>query len=88
MEALISDHQSQNLDVLLIQESSVTTYRTHINHSAWRLHRPTENSDSARFQSLIYVNRRISTSSHRQVPCDHPDLTAIKNWTAYSLILL
>ncbi|OKO99686.1 hypothetical protein PENSUB_8339 [Penicillium subrubescens] len=29
MEALISDHQTQNLDVLLIQEPYMTTYRTH-----------------------------------------------------------
>ncbi|KAJ5409973.1 reverse transcriptase [Penicillium crustosum] len=68
MEALISDHQSQNLDVLLIQESSVTTYRTHINHSAWRLHRPTENSDSARFriyrqQVPLHTPHEASTGS-------------------------
>jgi hypothetical protein len=38
MEALINDPQSQDLDVLLIQEPSITTYRTHVNHSAWRLY--------------------------------------------------
>lgn len=38
MEALINDHQSQDLDILLIQEPSITTYRTHVNHSAWRLY--------------------------------------------------
>jgi hypothetical protein len=65
MEALINDHQSQTLDVLLIQEPSITTYRTHVNHSAWRLYRPTIETDAVRFRSLIYVNRRISTSSHR-----------------------
>lgn len=88
MEALINDHQSQDLDVLLIQEPSITTYRTHVNHSAWRLHRPTTQLDAGRFRSLIYVNRRISTSSHRQIPCDHPDIAAIKIWTANSQILL
>lgn len=31
MEALINDHQSQELDILLIQEPSITTYRTHVN---------------------------------------------------------
>lgn len=35
MEALINDHQTQNLDVLLIQEPPVTAYRTHVNDSAW-----------------------------------------------------
>lgn len=78
MEALINDHQSQNLDVLLIQEPSITTCRTHVNHSAWRLYRPTVESEVVRFRSLIYVNRGVSTSSHRQIPCNHPDLTAIK----------
>lgn len=37
MEALINDHQSQKLDMLMIQEPSITGYRTHVNHSAWRL---------------------------------------------------
>ena len=87
MEALINDHQSQDLDVLLIQEPSITTYRTHVNHSAWRLYRPTTQTDADRSRSLIYVNRRISTSSHRQIPCDHPDVTAIKIWTADSQTL-
>ncbi|KAJ5135375.1 uncharacterized protein N7515_004653 [Penicillium bovifimosum] len=88
MEALINDPQSQDLDVLLIQEPSITTYRTHVNHSAWRLYRPTAQLDAGRFRSLIYVNRRISTSSHRQIPCDHPDIAAIKIWTANSQTLL
>ncbi|KAI2756346.1 hypothetical protein DTO006G1_7986 [Penicillium roqueforti] len=88
MEALINDHQSQNLDVLLIQEPSITTYHTHVSHSAWRLYRPTVESETVRFRSLIYVNRGVSTSSHRQIPCNHPDLTAIKIWTAYQQILI
>ncbi|KAJ5346168.1 hypothetical protein N7452_004172 [Penicillium brevicompactum] len=87
MEALINDHQSQNLDVLLIQEPSITTYRTHVNHSSWRLYRPTTDTDTARFRSLIYVNRRVSTSSHRQILCDHPDVAAIKIWTSDFQIL-
>ena len=49
MEALVNDHQSQKLDVLLIQEPSITAYRTHVNHSAWRLYQPTVESD--RFDS-------------------------------------
>ncbi|KAI2700824.1 hypothetical protein CBS147333_9726 [Penicillium roqueforti] len=66
IEALINDHQSQKLDVLLIQEPSTTAYRTHVNHSAWRLYQPTVESDSVRYRSLIYINRKLSTSSHRQ----------------------
>jgi hypothetical protein len=88
MEALINDPQSLELDVLLIQEPAVTTYRTHVNHSAWRLYRPTTQTDAARFRSLVYVNRRISTSSHLQIPCDHPDVAAIKIWTADSQTLI
>ena len=88
MEALINDHQSQNLDVLLIQEPSITSYRTHVNHSAWRLYRPTTETDATRFRSLIYVNRKLSTSSHRQIRCNHPDIAALKIWSADSQILL
>ncbi len=82
MEALINDHQSQNLDMLLIQEPPMTAYRTHVNHSAWRLYRPTYSNESPRYRSLLYVNKRIATSSHRQIRCNHPDLVAVKLWTA------
>ena len=88
MEALINDHQTQNLDILLIQEPSITTYQTHVNHSAWRLYRPTLETGADRFRSLIYVNQRISTSSHRQILCDHPDIAAVKIWTAETQLLL
>ncbi|GAA92936.1 hypothetical protein AKAW_11049 [Aspergillus luchuensis IFO 4308] len=81
MEALINDHQSQNLDLLLIQEPPKTAYHTHVNHSAWRLYRPTH-PEIPRFRSLLYVNRRISTSSHRQIHCYHPDVVGIKLWTS------
>lgn len=81
MEALINDHQTQNLDVLLIQEPPVTAYRTHVNHSAWRLYRLTYADELARFRSLLYINRRISTSSHCQILYNHPDVTAVKIWT-------
>jgi hypothetical protein len=37
MEALMNNHQTQNLDMLLIQELSITVYHTHVNHSAWGL---------------------------------------------------
>jgi hypothetical protein len=43
MEALINDHQTTNLDLLLIQEPPIPAYRTHVNPSAWRLYR--ENQD-------------------------------------------
>ena len=41
-----------------------------------------------RKRSLIYVNKRISTSAHRQVDCAHPDVTAIKLWTESSEMLV
>lgn len=47
MEALINDHQSQNLDVLLIQEPFITAYQTHVNHSAWQLYRPTAETEGS-----------------------------------------
>jgi hypothetical protein len=56
MEALINDHQSQDLDALLIQEPSISSYQTHVNHSAWRLYRLTVTSDEIRLHSLIYIN--------------------------------
>jgi hypothetical protein len=80
MEAHISDHQSQALDVLFIRESPITIYRAHVNHSAWRLYRPTVESDSVRFQSPVYVNHNpLSTSPHRQGRCNQPDLMAIRS---------
>ena len=47
-----------------------------------RLYQPTVESDSVRFRSLIYVNRKLSTSYHRQVRCNHPDMNA--HWDIYS----
>ena len=38
MEALINDRQTQHLDILLIQEPSITTYHTYVNHSTWHLY--------------------------------------------------
>lgn len=61
---------------------------SHVNHSGWRLYRPTSEADVVRFRSLIYVNRRVSTSSHWQLRCDHTDITAVKIWSADSQILL
>jgi endonuclease/exonuclease/phosphatase (EEP) superfamily protein YafD len=63
-EALINDLQTQNLDVLLIQEPSITTFRTFVNHSAWRLYQPTYEDKGTPKHSLLYVNKRISTSSY------------------------
>ena len=33
--------RTYSVDVLLIQEPSITVYQPHVNHSAWRLYRPT-----------------------------------------------
>ncbi|KAI3015386.1 hypothetical protein CBS147347_11193 [Aspergillus niger] len=82
MDALINDHQTINLDLLLIQEPPISAYLTYVNHSAWRLYRPTYTEEATRFRSLLYVNKRLSTSSHRQIRCNHPDVVAVKIWTA------
>jgi hypothetical protein len=46
MEALINNHQSQSLDMLLIQEPPIIVYQTHVNHSAWKLYRLTYSDES------------------------------------------
>jgi hypothetical protein len=38
MEALINDLKTYNLNILFIQESPLSVYKTHINHSAWYLY--------------------------------------------------
>jgi hypothetical protein len=88
MEALISDLPTQNLDILAIQEPSITTYRTHVNHSAWYLYRPTYADQDTPRRSLLYINKRISTSSRRQLYCDHPDIVAVKLWTTDTQMLI
>jgi hypothetical protein len=65
MKALINNPQTQNLGVLFIQEPSITALQTHVNHSTWRLYQPTYEEDGAMKRSLLYVNKRISTSPHR-----------------------
>ena len=88
MEALINDWQTQNLDILAIQEPSITTYRTHVNHSAWYLYRSTHIDQDIPRRSLLYINKRISTSSHRQLHCDHLDIVAVKLWTIDTQMLI
>jgi hypothetical protein len=80
MEALINDPATEDLDILLIQEPPITAYHTHVNHRLWYRYQPTYRDDNIRIRSLAYVNKRISTSAHRQIPCNHPDVTAIKIW--------
>jgi endonuclease/exonuclease/phosphatase (EEP) superfamily protein YafD len=88
MEALINDQATQDLDVLLIQEPSITSYRTYVNHRLWHTYQPTYQDDNTRKRSLIYINKRISTSAHRQIACNHPDVTAIKIWNEKRQILM
>ncbi|XP_024085694.1 uncharacterized protein LOC106673621 [Cimex lectularius] len=88
MEALINDPQTQNLDMLLIQEPPLTAYNTHVNHSAWHLYQSTCQEDTPKKRSLLYVSRRISTASHRQIKCNHPDVTAVKLWTTEQQTLI
>ncbi|KAI9037315.1 nucleoside deaminase [Aspergillus affinis] len=63
-----------------LKQARVAAYYTHVNYSAWRFYRPTQ-PETPQFRSLLYVNRRISTSSHHQIQCGHPDVVAIKIWT-------
>jgi hypothetical protein len=88
MEALINDPATQDLDILLIQEPPRSAYRTHVNHRLWYRYQPTYHNDDIRKRSLIYVNKRISTSAHRQIQCNHPDVTAIKVWNGERQILV
>lgn len=88
MEALINDHHTQSLDILLIQEPPISAYRTHVSHTTWRRYQPTPPEESGRYRSLLYVNKKISTSSHRQIHCDHPDVAAVKIWTPELQFLL
>jgi hypothetical protein len=88
MEALINDTKTRNLDILLIQEPPLSAYKTHVNHSAWRLYQSTVEEDKTRKRSLLYVSKRISTAAHLQVRCNHPDVTAIKVWTTAAQFLI
>lgn len=106
MEALINDQQTADLDILLIQEAPLSTYRTHVNHHLWHRYQSTSdsgndndnrnhgnnntgtNSDNTRKRSLLYVNKRISTSAHRQIRCSHPDVVAIETWTEHGQALI
>ena len=88
MEALINDEEIGGYDVLLIQEPPLSAYYTHVSHRSWHRYEPTFDEEGTRKRSLIYVNKRISTSAHRQVDCMHPDVTAIKVWTENNQMLL
>ena len=88
MEALINDEEIGRCDILLIQEPPLSAYQTHVNHRLWHRYEPTSDEENTRKRSLIYVNKRISTSAHRQIECIHPDVTAAKLWTENSQMLL
>src|SRR5438067_774349 len=88
MEALINDTSTRHLDVLLIQEPPISIYKTHVNHRSWHLYKPTCVNEDRATRSLLYVNKRMSTSFHRQIQCDDPDVTAIKLWTEELQVLI
>jgi hypothetical protein len=67
--------------MLLIQEPPLTAYNTHVNYSAWHLYQSTCQEDTLKKRSLLYVSRRISTASHQQIKCNHPDVIAVKMWS-------
>src|SRR5258706_12077848 len=77
MEALINDSQTRYLDILLIQEPPVSAYKTHVNHRLWHLYQPTCATEAGTTRSLLYVNKRLTTSLHRQIQCDDPDITIL-----------
>src|SRR3954447_6724235 len=88
MEGLINDSATRDLDVLLIQEPPMSAYRTYVNHRDWYRYQPTYHDDEVRVRSLLYVNKRISTSAHQQIRCNHPDITAIKIWNGERQVLV
>ena len=78
MEALINDPATQNLIFFL--------FKSH-HYDIPNPYQPTYEEEE-RKRSLLYVNKRISTSSHRHIRCQHPDITAVKVWTSEVQILL
>ena len=84
MEADINGHQSQELDVL----------RT-IHHCVPNQCEPqfvaTIPTDGGQCRSPISKpclhQRRLSTSFHRQLPCNHPSMTTVKIWSADTQVL-
>ena len=58
MEAMINDRQTTDLDILPIQEPSVTFYQTQTQHRCWHLYQPT--LTDGRCRSLIYINKRFT----------------------------
>ena len=89
MEALINDKQTAEIDILLIQEPSISYYRTHTQHRCWQLYQPNPAANSeGRCRSLIYVNKRLSPSAHKQVQCNNLDATGILVNTSAGSILV
>jgi hypothetical protein len=41
-----------------------------------------------RNRSLMYVNKRVPTSAHRQVQCPHPDVAAVRISTGDAYLLV
>src|SRR5258706_6092669 len=88
MEAIINDSQTRHLDILLIQEPPVRAYKTHVNHRLWHLYQPTCATEAGTTRSLLYVNKRLTTSLHRQIQCDDPDITAIQIYAENQQLLI
>jgi hypothetical protein len=88
MEALINDSNTSQIDILLIQEPPTSKYQTYAQHRQWQLYQPICSDNTKRKRSLIYVNKRLSSASHRQIRCDSPDVVTIKILTPTSKILV
>jgi hypothetical protein len=43
-----------------------------------QLYQPTYTAEEARKRSLVYVNKRVSTSAYRQVQCNSPYISAVR----------
>lgn len=77
MEVLINDNDTEQLDILLIQEPPVSFFKTFVQHRAWQIYISTHNGPE-RDRAVLYINKRFSTSAHQQIQCDSPGITAVK----------
>ena len=87
-EAFINDSDTNKFDILLVQEPSTSKYRPHVQHRQWQLYKPTRSDDNKRERSILYINKRLSSASYRQIDCDSTDVVAISILTPMSKFLI
>ena len=88
MEALVNDPNTNQMDILLIQETPTSTCKTFVQHRQWHLYQPTYSDTTKRTRSLIYINKRLSPASHRQITCDSADAIAVKIQTPTNQVII